>query len=282
MLPVARLDHPSNDTQGVIPNCKVLVDTCPCKIENIANSNVAYQGKYADHVVKFCAFLSINGYFLGLGRTVLYLGTSADNVILDSELGFHQYLEDFDCSALADGGFTRSERVHTPWKKDEIWPDPVPRDRTMRAQYTADGNAKLDRNARLCFWRARVEHAFGESLMGRFALLKNYGGHSFERLCGAFILAQCVLNAESRVEKGPAGRYQVRPVTDADYAKSRIAQVGRYPEPGVAHPPTRRRREADLVPCTQPRISQWVIYQRGDPEPAAPPTDEDAPAEVDP
>ena len=147
-----------------MPNCKVLVDTCPCVIENINNSNVAYQGKYAAHVVKFVGFTSINGYFLGIGRRILYLGTSADNVILESEQGFRNYLTKNNFTALADGGFSREEGlIVTPFKKDEILP---PRDDDISdEEYKAASDAKRRRNAQLCFWRARIEHAFGESQM---------------------------------------------------------------------------------------------------------------------
>ena len=49
-------DHATNDTHGIVPNCKFAVDTVPCQVENVNNSNVNYNAKYAASVMKKLSF----------------------------------------------------------------------------------------------------------------------------------------------------------------------------------------------------------------------------------
>ena len=170
----------ANDTQGVVEGCRVLVDTVPCTVENTNQSNVNYQCKYAANVVKKLGLLTVNGFFVEVGPPTLYTGASADNVILE-HAKVQAFLQLRDVTCIADGGFTRTDRVETPFTKTEIWPEPRPSLKKKLDEYKAAAKTKLERNARLCFWRARVEHSFAESQLGRFKLLQRYTGHSSEK-----------------------------------------------------------------------------------------------------
>ena len=253
------LEHPNNDTQGILPGCRFCVDTVPCHVENINNSNVCYNAKYADNVVKKLAFYTFNGFFIEFPSRTLYTGTSADNVILDHASNMHDFLQERDLVLLADGGFQASARVVIPFSKDEIWPDPAPHTRALLEKYREAAHEKLERNARLCFWRARVEHAFGESQLGKFKLLQRYSGRSYDVLLGAFLFGECLLNIEAVVKHGYAGRYPARVVGAEDYGKSLVAQNDRYPEQA-----TRRRQRpgnrntSDIVERGQPTLDMFL------------------------
>jgi hypothetical protein len=125
-------------------------------------------------------------------------------------------------------------------------------------EYTKQGNARLWRNAQLCFWRARVEHAFSHAQLGRFDLLKVFNGKDFSVLLCAFLVAESVLNIEMMSKHGTKGRYNSDPVGDKDYQCSLVAQQDRYPQT-----PTKKRARpgvpTTITDATQPTLDAFVV-----------------------
>jgi hypothetical protein len=120
--------HEANDTQGIVPGCRLIADTVPCRTENIGNSNCLYISKYAGNVVKKLSFITLTGFFcepLCVPR-VLYTGTSTDGVLLEHS-SVDDFLKKHSSVVLADGGFYLNEVTITPFTGPEIWPsDPPP------------------------------------------------------------------------------------------------------------------------------------------------------------
>ena len=249
-------EHEANTTQGVVPGCRLAIDTVPCRVDNLGNTNVFFQAKYATCCVKKLCAVTFSGFFIEVTKPFVYTGPSADNVLLEHS-GLLKWLHDNSTVCLADGGFTRTERVHTPFTKDEIWP---PKRRTQTPNdYKGEADAKLNRNAHLCFWRARVEHAFSDAQLGRFSLLQRYEGKTHQLLLLAFYFGQAVLNVENFQRHGPEGRYSTAPVPEALYAKSLVAQNDRYPQ---AQGPAKRpgKKESNVAPENQPALDEWLSH----------------------
>jgi hypothetical protein len=128
-------------------------------------------------------------------------------------------------------------------------------------QYREAGEAALQQVSLYGFFRARIEHAFSRSRLGRFAAFKNWQGHDRGVLALAVQAAVVANNAEIHCRHGDQGCYpDIDPaVVDAHVQASTLARI-RYPRRRplpAAQPPARAGAVA-----RQPRAGAAAVARR--------------------
>ena len=88
--------------------------------------------------------------------------------------GILNMLRKFGVKCQADGGFYENANVTLPYEKRQIWPQ-VRISAQSESDYENKSHEKLEFKERLAHYRARVEHVFGRTCIGRLLVLRT--GH---------------------------------------------------------------------------------------------------------
>jgi hypothetical protein len=250
----AIMRHPRNSVAPWFDeDIRIALDTVPIYVDYDSQD---FQPKYQEAVHKVLVATTFSGFIVFVSG--LYTGTSPDNTML-YDCGILPEMRRLGIRALADGAFAGPDIVKPP-SGPAIWPKRLARGQTMQ-QYRAAGEAALQQVSLYGFFRARIEHAFSRSRLGRFAAFKNWQGHDRGVLALAVQAAVIANNAEIHCRHGDQGCYpDIDPaVVDAHVQASALARI-RYPRRRplpAAQPPARAGAVA-----RQPRVGAAAVARR--------------------
>jgi hypothetical protein len=171
----------------------------------------------------------------------------SDKVILDHG-GLNDWLTSKGWRALADGGFEARSHILVPYSKQDITHD--------------NYEERIAYNGKFCHVRARVEHAFGGSRLGRFTAFNGWKATPDAFLADSVACAMIVLNIEVMLRYGVSGF--VQPLPERPVLSEQM-QMERYPKPPAPGAKAKRTRKVKpqtvggtQVADTQPLITAWM------------------------
>ena len=211
-------------------------------------------------MAKVCITVTLNGYVVHWGGYI-YTGTSADKTI-GRECGVLSMLQDLNRKSLVDGGFKSDPCFILPFTKPQIYPKRLKRGQSKEGYDSAAHDKKVHNTVQAHF-RARAEHFFGRSMMGRFGAFKDWRW-SHDTLHDAIACACIAMNVEMFLSHGDEGRYAK---STPDYVAEVHAKAERHTQQDKRYPeyeplePLPRRAKATAKPTKRQRSTKRPVSQ---------------------
>ena len=208
-------------------------------------------------MAKVCVTVSLNGFVVHWGG-VIYTGTSADKTI-GRACGVIPMLEKENRKSLVDGGFAEDPHFILPFTKPQIYPKRLKKGQTNE-HYQAAAHAKKVQNTVHGHYRARSEHFFGRSMIGRFCAFKDWRW-CVDTLYDAIACVCVAMNIETFLVHGDQGRYAK---STPDYVAEMHAKAERHTQQDKRYPsyePLRPLRAATTRPTKRQKPTKGPLFK---------------------
>lgn len=230
------------------------VDSAPFRASK-SEPLAAYNGHYKMKIVKYVFVVNLRGFFVGVDGP--FSGTKYDKHLLDASV-LKDLITQQPFSCLGDLHFKGTNIVNQYPTRDlqKLKTDP---EDTMSEFNAASLLSKLKFNERHGFIRARIEHCFGDGVLGRFRRLRAGRFKSCNTHVLLILFACAVCNLEAMIYHGPGGR--ITPINGVWEALLLVKtnkmryQRERHPELFTNDSCKKRKRKVAKVTATATRVT---------------------------